>query len=221
MVLPRFRLLLRLVLSASVLGGCSSEDTSADADTCSPGFATQVVSVEYGAQAGFGQSSMPAVVLGPPKGAGREAGSLDVVSLGLQGTITLGFANDGIADGPGPDFIVFENAFFAGGDASSPFAEPASVSVSDDGGSWSSFPCDLATPPYDGCAGVHPVFSSPDNGISPFDPSQAGGDAYDLAGLALERVRFVKITSSSLVPTASGTSGFDLDAVVVLNPACR
>lgn len=219
---PHSRSLCILALvAAPALAACASSDPSPADDVCGPGFVTRVVSVEYGAQAGFGQASMPQIVVGPPHGAGLVAGSLDVVSLGLDGTIVVGFAQDGILDEPGPDFIVYENAFFAGGDSDSPFAEPGTVSASDDTVQWTSWPCDLSAPPYAGCAGTHPVLSNPDNDISPFDAGQAGGEAFDLAAIGLSRARYVRIQGSSMVPTAAGTSGFDLDAVAVLHPACR
>ncbi len=220
---PRFRLLPTLALPASLaLAACGSSDASPAAEPCAPGFVTQVVSVSYGAQAGFGQASMPQVVFGPPRGAAlANEGSLDVVSLGLNGSIVVGFDQDGIADDTGPDFIVFENAFFVGGDPSQVFAEPGTVGVSDDGVQWTSWPCDATTPPYAGCAGTHPVWSNPDNGISPFDAERAGGEAFDLADIGVAHARFVRIQASSMVPGAAGTSGFDLDAVAVLHPACR
>jgi len=184
-------------------------------------FASQVVSFTPGECAGFGIPLLPDVVLGPPVGAGDRQGSLDVVSLGAGGSIVLGFAPTAIVDGPGPDFIVFENAFFAGGDPSRPFAEPAEVSVSDDGITWRAFPC-ATSAPWAGCAGTRPVLSAPDNGVSPFDPEAAGGDAFDLATVGLARARYVKIVdrSPSTCPAGAGrpnTFGFDLDAVAILH----
>ncbi len=196
----------------------ASTDTEAAA-SCDPGFATSVVSVTYGAGAGFGQPSMPTAVLGPPKGAGNAKGGTDVVSLGTGGVIVLGFGGEGIRDGAGPDFAVFENAFFAGGDPSKPFIEPAEVSVSEDGQNWMEFPCQSDASPYEGCAGIRPVLSNPDNGISPFDPQQAGGDWFDLAWVGMSQARYVRIRDRSTAG-AAGSAGFDLDAVVVRNPAC-
>ena len=72
-------------------------------------FVTSVVDFTPGACAGYGADSMPTVVEGPPYGGGRQAGGLDVVSLGNGGSITLSFAPNGIVDGPGADFVVFEN----------------------------------------------------------------------------------------------------------------
>jgi hypothetical protein len=208
------------ILASTALVACGADRSTGGDRPCDPGFVTEVVSVQYGAQAGFGQASMPQVVFGPPHGAGSKEGSLDVVSLGLDGSIVLGF-DHGIADGPGADLIVFENVFFAGGDPDHPFVEPATVSVSDDLSSWTAWPCAPEIAPYDGCAGTHPVFSNPDNEISPFDVQAAGGDAFDLASIGISRARYLRIQSSSRVPGTSGTSGFDLDAVAVLHPDCR
>lgn len=185
-------------------------------------FATRVVSFTPGECAGFGVPAMPDVVLGPPVGAGDRQGSLDVLSLGQGGTIVLAFDPGVIQDGPGPDLVVFENAFFAGGDPEKPFAEPAEVAVSDDGVTFRAFPCAGAAP-WAGCAGIHPVYSAPDNGISPFDPAASGGDAFDLADVGLARARFVRITdrSPTACPPGAGRPnnfGFDLDAIAILHP---
>jgi hypothetical protein len=187
-------------------------------------FVTKVVSATYGDCAGFGLTSMPAVIEGPPAGGGALAGSLDVVSLGYKGEIVLGFEPNSIVDGPGADFIVFENAFWAGGDSTRPAAELADVSVSDDGVTWKTFPCTPASgPPYGSCAGWRPVYSAPGNGISPVDPSVAGGDPFDLAELGLTSARFVRIRDLGTVmcPTNPAnkqtTVGFDLDAVALVH----
>jgi hypothetical protein len=200
--------------------------TDATATTCDDGgappvgFITKVVSFTPGACAGFGQSAMPCVVYGPPVGAGPHMGSRDVVSLGKSGEIVVGFAPDMIIDGPGADFIVFENAF--DGPDGSVFAEPGEVSVSDDLVHWSVFPCTQTTqePPYGQCAGVHPVFSTP-GGISPFDAADAGGDAYDLADLpgGVRSAKYVRIRDvvTSEACTSGNSYGFDLDAISVVN----
>ncbi len=185
-------------------------------------FATAVVSFSPGDCAGFGLPQMPEIVLGPPVGGGLAQGGLDVVSLGRGGSIVLSFEPNAIVDGPGPDFIVFENAFFVAGDISRPFAEPGEVSVSEDGVAWRTFPCTATQPPYGGCAGWRPSLSSPDNGISPLDPEKAGGDPFDLAGVGLARARFVRIVDRGLEacppnPNKTTTNGFDLDAVAIVN----
>src|SRR6185369_12863491 len=97
-----------------------------------------------------------------------------------------------------------------------PFAEPGIVSVSDDGVSFTEFPC-AAAPPWTGCAGVTPVLSSPANGIDPRSDA-AGGDAFDLATIGVARARYVRIVDSGLGPMgAPPTDGFDLDAVAVVH----
>jgi hypothetical protein len=182
-------------------------------------YATSVVDVTYGPGAGFGQAEMPCVVLGPPHGAGDLQGSLDVLTLGNGGSITLAFGGQEIVDGPGPDFIVFENAFYAGGDPTAVFAELGTVAVSDDGETWKSFPCTATEAPYGSCAGWRPVYANPDeNGISPTDPAVAGGDPFDLADLGVTRARYVRITDR---PDQTGLAGaFDLDAVSLVHAVC-
>src|SRR6267378_6444976 len=54
----------------------------------------------------------PGIVIGPPGSATPTTGSLSVMSLGHGGRITLEFTDNVIVDGPGPDFIAFENPFF-------------------------------------------------------------------------------------------------------------
>ncbi|WP_234022890.1 TonB-dependent receptor [Sorangium cellulosum] len=135
-----------------------------------------MVSACLGSGQGFGEDRFPDIVLGPPKGAGCCGGSLDVLSLGNGGSIVLAFEGNAIVDGPGADFLVFENAFARGGDAASVFAELATVEVSEDGAAWSAFPCTAERPPYGSCAGWRPVHANPDeNDIDPLDPSSAGG----------------------------------------------
>jgi hypothetical protein len=179
-------------------------------------FATKVVSFTPGRCAGFGQSSMPDIVLGPPQGTGDARGSLDVVSLGNGGEIVLGFEPAVIVDGPGTDFIVFENPFLIGGNPQDPYAEPGEVSVSEDGATWTAFPCTATAYPYGACAGWHPVYAS----SADFDPSTAGGDPYDLAAIGVGRARYVKIqdkTSQACTSQGPNTNGFDLDAIAILN----
>jgi hypothetical protein len=182
-------------------------------------FASRVVSVELGPCGGFGNASMPQVVLGPPEGYGELAGSLDVLSLGVGGSITLSFEANPIIDGPGADFIVFENAFFAGGDRTQPFVEPGEVRVSDDGVTWQTFACDATRAPYTGCAGVTPVYSASNTDRSAVDPKVAGGDVFDLASVGLMRARFVQIVdrgAGTCTPPLTNV-GFDLDAVASIH----
>lgn len=204
-----------------------SADASADegAAPASP-FVTRVVSFTPGDCAGFGLPSMPGVVEGPPVASGDPStGGTDVVSLGNAGTIVVSFEPNAIVDGPGPDFIVFENAFLYGkDDAGQPlvYAEPGIVSVSDDGTTWKSYPCTATADAHpDGfgqCAGWHVVASSPTNGVSPVDPAVAGGDAFDLADLGVTHARYVRIIDHAGEACRGLTSnGFDLDAVSIVH----
>jgi hypothetical protein len=203
-------------------GGASNGGAGVGGDElvarCDP-FAHDVIDVVYGPGAGFGQSAMPGIVLGPPRGGGALTGSLDVVSLGNGGAITLGFGDVSIVDGEGADFIVFENAFFAGGNESEPFAELGTVAVSEDGATWFSFPCTASSAPFGACAGHAPVFANVDvNDIDPTDPAVAGGNAFDLADVGLSEARFVRITDRADLGGFSGT--FDLDAIAVVHAEC-
>ena len=178
-----------------------------DASDASGPFVTGVVSFSPGPCAGFGQSEMPGVVEGPPVGGGLTQGSTDVVSLGVGGSIVLSFSPNAIVDGDGPDFVVFENAFYVGGNPNDVYSEPGDVSVSDDGVTWATFSTQ---------AGLHPVTSPP---AAPTDWPACGGDAFDLAELGLAHARYVRITDASgetCTPPAN-TAGFDLDAIAILN----
>jgi hypothetical protein len=190
-------------------------------------FVTNVVSFTPGECAGFGAPDMPNIVKGPPVGAGELAGSFDVVSLGLGGEIVVSVEPNAIVDGPGADFIVFENAFYATGNPNQPAADPGEVSVSEDGTTWKTFACAVpdagsGSSDYGACAGWHPVYSAPDNGISPFDLAKAGGEAYDLATVGLAKAKFIRIKDRSTTSCAGimpkpNNAGFDLDAIAVVN----
>ena len=184
-------------------------------------FVTDVVDFSPGDCAGFGVAQMPGIVQGPPVGFGKMQGSTNVVSLGKGGSITLGFGQNAIVDAPGPDFVVFENTFVYGNDLL--WAEPGEVSVSEDGKTWTTFPCTATAAPYGACAGWHPVLSSPDDGISPIDFPACGGDGFDLADVGVARARFVKIRDMGGGDCAASPKdktnnvGFDLDAIAILH----
>lgn len=214
-------------------------------------FAEKVISSTSGANqsASFSDTTL---ALGAPKGAGSTMASFDVYNLGVGGTITLGF-NEGKTLGnlPGADFIVFENPIAYGANF---FAELMFVEVSSDGVHFARFPTLSQTPsaigPYgtlkpanvSGFAGVHPVFANPnENAIDPFDPTLAGGDAFDLSALssdplvaqgllnlnAITQIRLIDVLGDgSLIdslgnkiydPTGVENNGADLEAVAVLH----
>jgi len=186
-------------------------------------FVETVESFTPGSSAGHGQDRMPGIVLGPPRGGGPTEGALDVLSLGSDGEVVLGFGAAEICDAPGIDFVVFENAFAAGDPTGAVFVEVGIVAVSSDGINYTTFPYDAET--LSGLAGRTSVLSHPDNGIDACDPAVSGGDGFDLAAVGLDRVRFVRITDpgasiadpgNRVPPGVSG--GFDLDAVAVLHP---
>ena len=187
-----------------------------------PRFATGVRDHRFGSGPTYGQGSgeFPKRVLGPPRGGGLVAGSLDVTTLGQGGSIVVEFGGSAIVDGPGADFIVFENPFSPSGKPNDVFAEPAAVAVSDDGAAWKELPCTAKAPPYDGCAGTHPVYANFDtNDIDPFDPAVAGGDPFDLADFGVPSARFVRITDRADLG-GSLDCCFDLDAVSIVNVRC-
>ncbi len=174
-------------------------------------YATVVLSYELGENAGMGSAED---ALGPPEPGPPLSGTLDVISLGVGGEIIVGFGGRAFEDGPGPDLVVWENAFWIGGDEERPFAEFGEVSVSEDGELWHAFPCDPeAASPFDsGCAGVQPRREFEICDTIPLESARIGGDAFDLAQLGLESARYVRIrdrASAGIAPSA----GFDLDAV--------
>jgi hypothetical protein len=187
-------------------------------------FATGIYDYAWGPGQSFGQHK-PDMMLGPPKGGGACEGSLDVVSLGNGGFVILEFADNAIVDGPGPDFLVFENGFGVSSpskacDHENPYAELATVSVSEDGVTWVDFPCTASEAPAGTCAGWHVVYANADkNDIDATDPEVAGGDAFDLHDIGVERARLVRITDR--VDLVGGNGVFDLDAVAIVNAECN
>jgi hypothetical protein len=214
-------------------------------------FADSVIEFSPGVGSGFGQAFFPGNVLGPPHGSDNpQFPTFDeehLLSFGDGGSITLEFLSSEIVDGPGPDLTVFENPVQPIGSPDQSFSDTAIVSVSDNGTSWTTFPFDFSPPGaggslleksnYSGFAGVSASLSSPDNGISPFDPAVSGGDSFDLAQIGISRAKFVRITDTGTTGptqtidgdgdivddpgnhllTSSTTAGFDLDAVAAIN----
>jgi len=196
------------MLALYLLGCASSDDSGA---TTGDPFADAVVSFEPGEGAGYGQDELPDVVLGAPNGTEAGAPSLDVLSLGDGGVIVLGLEDLSLTDGEGIDLLVFENPMEA-------WPETGVVAVSDDGETWTEWPCDAEdeSDGFPGCAGVGIVYAGPE-GADPTDPSAAGGDAFDLADIGVAHARFVRITDSGANTYDGETGGFDLDAIAVVN----
>ncbi|PKO17513.1 cell surface protein [candidate division BRC1 bacterium HGW-BRC1-1] len=205
-------------------------------------FAEQAVNFTPGSGANFGQTFFPANVLGPPNGNSNPNTPTfteeDLLSLGDGGSVTLKFVNNRIINGPGADFIVFENCLQPIGNPGQSFSEVAIVDVSADGTNWVTMPFDFIPPSpsgsildmanFVGFAGVRPTLSSPTNGLSPFDPIQGGGDAFDLADVGLSAIQYVRIrdtgtntldaqgdlvTDAGNLFTFADTAGFELDAI--------
>jgi hypothetical protein len=193
------------------------------ADPCLDAVVAYTGGQNGGFNAGAGDTSnlLPDIVLGPPYGSGLSSGSLDVVSLGNGGSITVAFTDNRVVDGPGADFRIFENAFNSPGLGI--FTEVGVVEASTDGVTFVEFPhgTDLS-----GLAGQTPVYANADqNDIDPRDLA-AGGDAFDLATIGLASARYLRITDpgasiddvgNHFPSPGPGKSGFDLDAVVAVH----
>jgi hypothetical protein len=221
-------LALALILTAAlVCAGIVALAIEAPAAAEPTPYVDRVVEYKLGEGGGFGEKMLPDVVLGPPHGGGKFLGGSDVLSLGKGGTITLEFVDNEVVDEPGPDFIIFENAFLEkpGDDPGRGNFELAKVEVSFEGREWLEFPYDPTT--RQGCAGWHPVYYNPDTpegkDINPADPEKAGGDPFDLADLKAKPkvIRFVRITDLGNGAGAKGTAGFDLDAVIAIHTRAR
>lgn len=214
-----------IAATAAILGACG------EAMEGGPGgalpYASELVSFEPGEGAGHGQEDLPGVVLGPPNGTKEGGSSSSVLSLGAGGSIVLGFGDRSITDGPGDDFIVFENAFYTEFEDDGVWEELGRVSVSRDGETWHRFPCD--TEPVDpedggpyrwpGCAGWTPTKDYDPGSIATLDPAATGGNSFDLASVGVERVNYVRITDLTETTDLESKAGFDLDAVGVVHVA--
>ncbi len=214
----RTLILASLILSLLACGGEKADDTGEPAETGESGepvdtgpdpFADVILSFEPGEGAGFGQESLPDVVLGSPEGGG-EQGGLDVLSLGREGLIELAFDDIEAVDGEGPDLLVFENPFPG-------WTEAGIVSASEDGETWLTWSCDPLSEGAPGCAGQGLVYATSANGVDATDPDAAGGDAFDLADLGLARARYVRVQDAGQSSYDGVAGGFDLDALAVVN----
>ena len=156
-------------------------------------FATSVVSFHQGVGGGLFDTAR---ILGGPHGGGFGNGSLDILTLGAGGDVTLAF-DVTITDGPGADLSVFENGFAFNGGV---YTELCLVEVSTNGIDFARFPTRYSGPPgpldpfgslpYGSCAGLSgfmPVLANVStNAIDPFDPVRSGGESFDLAELSAD-----------------------------------
>ncbi len=184
---------------------------------------------------GLASFGVPGNALGPSDAATNFSG---VVSLGDGGQITVGFAQP-IRDGAGPDFAVFENGFASG---SLSFLELGFVEVSSDGINFFRFAAtsDTQTTTQVGSFGLLDATNL--NNLAgkyvagfgtPFDLNELAGVSPLLDVNDVRFVRIVDVVGSidslfathdefgNIVndpwPTPSASSGFDLDAVGVIN----
>jgi hypothetical protein len=167
----------------------------------------------------------------PDKALGQAVGdSYDIVCLGNGGSITLSFGN-GIGNGDGWDFAVFENSF------SDTFLELAYVEVSSDGVNFFRFSNDSQTASSVGAFGsVDPTNIDGLGGKyrqgygTPFDLADLAGvsDLLDINNISY--VRIVDIIGNGTCLDSSGdpiydpyntvgSGGFDLDAIGVIHEA--
>lgn len=177
-----------------------------------------VLDWQFGGSQTLGQSAeyFPANVLGPltpPVGPAVPASLPEqVVSLGAGGWVALSFEAP-IIDGPGPDFIVFENAFTYGPNNALVFDEWLQVAVSKDGTTWHTFPNDCETGA--GMAGRTPTAAF---GANYQDPAQSGGDAFDLQDLGIDSIYHVRVTDAvACQPADALRLAAELDGIVAVN----
>jgi hypothetical protein len=242
---PERALLLALVILA-LTAGAQAAERSLPVD-CFPDEVVTWAAAGPDPELRFGAALLPGIVLGPPGSSLANTGSTSVAALGNGGSVVLAFRDLVIEDGPGPDFLLFENPFFVGAAPASAddfylvFVEPGVVEVSADGETWVALPFDAgalaeatsqtADPDLylrlQGLAGVTPTLTGDWTRVEDplvWDPagtggvSGAGGDAFDLADAGLAQARFLRITDAGSMNGAPGTAeGFDLDSVVVLH----
>ena len=203
-------------------------------------YATHVISSDTQGGAGGG-TFLPTNALGAP------AGALDVHSLGIGGSLTLGFSAT-IVDGPGADFLVAENPFYV--TFQSTFAEVAFVEVSSNGVDFARFASayygaqvepgsfgTVAVGSYDNLTGQTPSALASNPLADPQDVVEGGGDAFDLATLqshplvvqglvdlhAITQVRLVDarsgvdVDSRGVTIRDAGAGSADIDAVTVIH----
>lgn len=231
-----------LTIVASALVGCAGSSDSGDGPgvTC-PGegdyaHADRIVdapgTVESPSAVNDPTYAVDGVVEGDPSGGATRVFSRGTSTDPPNHYVTLEWTDRLVVDAPGPDLVVFENAFETEGGV---FMDPIVVAVSVDGDRWVEFPHDyraddetsFSLDPADwvGFAGVTPVAWSSADCTDPFAQS-AGGDRFDLADLedpdVADGVRYVRLTSAATVvnpdtgepfPKYLISDGFDLDGV--------
>ncbi|MBS1589529.1 MAG: T9SS type A sorting domain-containing protein [Bacteroidetes bacterium] len=165
-----------------------------------------------------------------------------VVSLGDSGVATLYFSNP-ITNGPGADFVVFENGFLNPNNTEEAFLELAFVEVSSDGIHFFRFPSNSLTQDtsqISSVVGQNYMNARLMNNLAgkyianygtPFDLQELAG----ITGLDISRITHVRVVDvigsigslgtfdqtgrkiNDPYPTPFPTGGFDLDAVGVLH----
>lgn len=138
-----------------------------------------------GSLKGSEPDNYPQNIFGPPsKNASLkvpENNANEILSIGLGGEIIVGFKNKKLMDVEGTDFTIFENAFETiSGD--NIFAEPAEISISNDGINYLTFLVDYET--LENCAGKTPTLGD----ASPFDTENSGGDQFDISKLGFSYI---------------------------------
>ena len=154
----------------------------------------EVIAAPGASGGGFGD---PNLAVNGVRGAGDTQGSTDVYSMAYppqtNTELTLGWSGAWVTNGPGVDFVVFENGFQQSGTERF-FMDLVIIEVSQDAETWVAFPHDYlaedetryeALPQlWEGFAGRTPTRLNVDsNDVDPFDASASGGDGFDLETL--------------------------------------
>lgn len=178
-----------LVLIAGCVAPGGAESFGSEGYTSDEVFAAPGASGE-----GFGD---PTFAINGVRGAGDAQGSTDVYSLSyppqINTELVLGWSGLWVTNGPGVDFVVFENGFQQSG-TDRFFMDLMIVEVSQDAETWVAFPHDYSAEDetryealprlWDGFAGRTPTRLNVDsNDVDPFDTEAAGGDGFDLETL--------------------------------------
>lgn len=207
--------------------GVAGSTAIAASDSSFVSWADTVVDIQYGDNV-IDTWRTPEKALGPADGTSKDIKY--IVSLGEGGVIVLSFPN-GIGDGDGYDFAVFENSF------SDTFLELAYVEVSTNGTDYVRFPNDSLTPyPVSSYGTVDP---SDVDGLAgkyrrgfgtPFDLADLAGVSENLNLARVLYVRLVDVVGDGFCLDSYGnpiydpypgqdSAGFDLDAVGVIHEA--